>query len=87
MKEYITESIDVFESFGKIIIDCANTPVKKDLFNKGKAEHSKLLSNDKSADFHHAVSKLLYVSKRSRVDIELEILYLFTGFLCSTDGD
>ena len=63
MKDYITESINVLESFGETIIACAITPAKKGLFNKDEAENSKFLSNDKAAAFYYVVSKLLYVSK------------------------
>ena len=35
-----------------------------------------MLDNIKTEAFHHVVSKLLYVSKPARVNIELEISYL-----------
>ena len=48
-------------------------------------EHdSPLLSEDKEQRFHHIVSKLLYKSKRSRVDVKLAILFLHTRVLCTT---
>ena len=37
--------------------------------------------------FHHIVSKLLYVSKRARIDIDLTILFLFTRVSKSTQND
>ena len=69
MKDYITESVDIFESLGEIIVACANNPAT--FFNKDEEGKSKLLRDDKSATFHHVVSTLLYISKRARVDVKL----------------
>ena len=71
MKDYVIESIEVFESFGEEITKCSNTPAKKDFFNNDEEEYSKLLGGKKAEAFHYVVSKLQYVSKRARVDIEL----------------
>ena len=51
---------------------------KKYIFNRDEDDYSKLLNDDESATFHHVVSKVLYVSRRGRVDIEIGISYLCT---------
>ena len=73
MKDYLTECMDAFKYFGGKIISSASIPAKKDIFEKGNEEISDMLYEDKSDSFHHMVSKLLYVSKRARVDIDLGI--------------
>ena len=78
MKYYVTESIDMFKNFGEIITNCANTTTKEDIFNKDEDKYTKLLKADKAGSFNHVVSKLLYVSKLARVDIELGISYIYT---------
>ena len=87
MKDYLTERIEVFETPRKNIINSVNTPAKKDLFNRDDNENLKALDEEKADTSHHIVSKLLYISKRERVDIDLGISYLYTWLLCSTDGD
>ena len=73
MKEYLEESIMAFgEDIGKKV----NTSVKGDLFTID--EESEDLDDEKSERFHHIVSKLLFVSKRARPDIELAISFLCT---------
>ena len=82
MKEYLEESIVAFgEDLGKK----ANTPAKGDLFTID--EESEDLDADKSERFHHIVSKLLFVSKRARLDIELAISFLCTRVSKSTMQD
>ena len=61
----------------------ANTPAKGDLFKIDMP--SKALNEDKSEIFHRIVSKLLFVSKRTRLDIELTISFLCTRASKSTD--
>ena len=70
MKDYITESVEVFESFGNMIVAVVNSPAKKKIFEIDDIDEAKLLGEDTSELFHHRVSKLLHVSKRARVDIE-----------------
>ena len=67
MKDYIAEC---FEAFGEPIDKDANTPAKNHLFEVVEAPP---LDNDKMEVFHHIVAKLLYVSKRARVDIDLAV--------------
>ncbi len=82
MKEYIKEAID---DFGEDIIRSAATPAKKNLFDVD--ETAELLSRKKSENFHSVVAKLLYVSKRSRLDIQLAVAFLCTRVSCSTEQD
>jgi hypothetical protein len=82
MKEYIKEAI---QDFGEDIVQSVATPAKKDLFKTD--ESSPLLSQHDSETFHSVVAKLLYVSKRSRLDIQLPIAYLCTRVSCSTAND
>ena len=70
MKEYLLESIEVF---GEVINKTATTPAKSKLFHIDA--DSPLLGVDQAELFHHIVSKLLYVSKRARVDIDLAISF------------
>ena len=46
-----------------------------------------LISSDKMDLFHHIVAKLLFVSKRARVDINLTVSFLCTRVSCSTNQD
>ena len=45
------------------------------------------LSEEKMDLFHHIVCKLLFVSKRARVDIDLAISFFYTRVSCSTSQD
>ena len=84
MKQYIEECI---ASFGEKIHGKASTPGKHDLFEPCKGELSVELEGEKAETFHHIVSKLLYVSKRARLDIDLVVSYLCTRTTKSTKGD
>ena len=82
-KDYITECIESFgEDLGNIKV---KTPATKDLFMIEKDEQK--LDNKQHDIFHHIVAKLLYVTRRSRLDIGLAIAYLCTRVGCSTKGD
>jgi hypothetical protein len=63
----------------------ATTPAKKDLFVVN--DKLPLLTKEKADRFHSVVAKLLYISKRGRVDIQLAIAYLCTRVSCCTEGD
>ena len=82
MKEYITVC---FEAFDEQIDIKVNTPGKHNLFEI--KEVSSPLNEEKMEIFHHIVVKLLYVSKRARVDIDLIVSYLCTRVSCSNDDD
>ena len=86
IKDCITESMEMFDMFGEKITKSANTPTKKNSCNKDEEEYSKLLGDTKVEVFHHMVSKLLYISKRERVDIKLGISCLCTRVSCITHG-
>jgi hypothetical protein len=86
MREYIEEAID---DFGENISRTATTPAKKDLFEIDEEidNESADLTNEKRETFHSVVAKLLYVSKRCRLDIQLPIAFLCTRVSCSTEQD
>ena len=61
------------------------TPAKGYLFKIDIT--SKALNEDKSEIFHHIVSKLLFMSKRTILYIELAISFLYKRVSKSTDKD
>lgn len=81
MDDYLTESID---SFGEPIDKKAVRPVTGNLFAVGKSEE---LDEERKENFHRIVAKLLYVSKRVRVDINTDIAFLCTRVSKSTKED
>ena len=83
--DYIKECIDTFEEIDKKISGKAVTPAKHNLFEVD--DNQKVLSNEKADIFHHIVGKLLYVSKRARMDIDLTISFLCTRVAKSNDDD
>jgi len=85
MKEYIHECIEAFEETKDKVGGKSATPGKHDLFVVDK--DSKSLDDVRSEIFHHIVSKLLYVSKRARIDIDLVISFLCTRVSRSTEED
>ena len=80
MREYIKECIEVFgEEMRRV-----TTPAKSSLFEiKDEVE----MSADRQEIFHHIVAKLLYVSKRARVDIDLAVSFMCTRVSKSTEED
>jgi hypothetical protein len=82
MKDYVKEAISEFE---EPISRVAATPAKRDLFEI--PETGDLLDNDQGARFHSVAAKLLYVSKRGRLDIQLTVAFLCTRVSCSTKAD
>jgi len=85
MDDYVEECIKGFEDENGVIKKKANTPGKHGLFKID--DSSKGLSERRRELFHHIVSKLLYVSKRARIDIDLVISFLCTRVTRSTDED
>ena len=63
----------------------AKTPAKHDLFYVDNK--SEILSKEKAEVFHHIVAKLLYVSKRARMDIDLAVAFLCTRVAKNTEED
>jgi hypothetical protein len=82
MIEYLKKSIDAYE---EEINKYAATPAKGKLFEVDST--SKPLDEKRADIFHHIVSKLLYVSKRARLDIDLTITFLCTRVSCSMEED
>jgi hypothetical protein len=82
MKDYIKEAI---RDFGEDITTTATSPARKNLFEID--ETSGKLTGDDRDTFHSVVAKLLYVSKRGRLDIQLLIAFLCTRVSCSTKKD
>ena len=81
-KEYIVESI---ETFGEDLGEKVLTPAKSDLFNVKPDETP--LEEEKADIFHSVTAKLLFVSRRSRLDIATAIAFLTTRVSCSTKED
>ena len=71
MKEYIKESIESFEELGEKLESSATIPAKQNLFDID--DESEELDEEKAEIFHHIVSKLLYVTKKARLNINLSI--------------
>jgi hypothetical protein len=82
MKDYIKEAI---RDFGETITKTATWPARKALFEIDEA--SGALTDADRDIFHSIVAKLLYVSKRGRLDIQLAIAFLCTRVSCSTKKD
>ena len=62
----------------------ANTPAKHDVFYvKDEVE----MSDDVQVICHHIVARLIYVSKRARVDIDLAVPFLCIRVYRSTEED
>ena len=81
MKDYIHESFDIFALFEDKINKEVTSAANNNLFKLTR------LSKDKNEGFHHIVYKLLYASKRTRLDIDLAISFLCTRVTCSIDED
>ena len=81
--------LEAFESFELSVDAVGNT------YTKNQARHNLFTKNPKSSElnearseiFHSAVTKLLYICKRERPDIELTISYLTTRVSKSTEND
>jgi hypothetical protein len=82
MKDYLKEAI---ADFGEDIVKSAATPAKRDLFDIN--DDSPALPDKKREIFHSVVAKLLYVSKRGRLDIQLATAFLCTRVSCSSGQD
>jgi hypothetical protein len=82
MADYLKEAIS---EFGESITKTAATPAKRDLFDV--ADDGEFLDKTRSEIFHSVTAKLLYVSHRGRLDIELPIAFLCTRVSKSTIQD
>ena len=81
-KDYITEAI---EDFGEDVSAGAVTPAANNLFVV--SDEGNKLGKEQHDTFHSIVAKLLFVSKRSRLDIGLAVAFLCTRVSKSTHGD
>ena len=70
--------------FGEDVSQGASTPAKKGLFNVKDAPE---LDPKRKEKFHSIVAKLLYLSQRSRIDIQTAIAFLCTRVSKSTVED
>jgi hypothetical protein len=82
MKDYIKEAIVASK---EDVSRGVSTPATRALFDID--EDSERLQPKQSDLYHHIVAKLLYVSTRSRLDIQLTIGFLCTRVSCSTKED
>ena len=80
--DYIKEAL---ADFGEIVHGTSQSPANKNLFIIDK--ESTELTESKANIFHSIVAKLLYVSRRSRLDIGLAVAFLSTRVSKSTIQD
>ena len=73
MQSYLQECID---AFGESLTSNATTPANKNLMEID--ETSCILDEKRREIFHHVVQKLLHISKRGRLDLQVAV-----GFLCT----
>lgn len=74
MLDYVKECIDLYRDKIKRM---AVTPASGELFNQSK-EKVAMLTEAEANKFHHTTAKLLYLSKRARIDIDLAVSFLCT---------
>ena len=82
MKSYLQEAIS---AFGEDVSMGAATPATRNLFETN--EELPCLKPSKAEIFHHIVAKLLCVTKRARIDLQLVIAFLCTRVSKSTEED
>ena len=85
MKEYLEECIEYFGEVDENIKMTIGSPGGHDLFKV--KEGLDRLDADKSKMFHHIVAKLLFVTKRARLDIDPTVSFLCTRVTKSTSED
>ena len=73
MKKYLEECI---ESFGEAINTAATTPASKGLMDI--KDGMMLLEERRKTIFHHIVQKMLHISRRGRLDIQVAVAFLCT---------
>ena len=84
MDDYINECIKIYQGEIK---NSAATPGKGTLFDEDEGEHIVMLDENEAEKFHHTTAKLLYASKRVRIDIDLAVSFLCTRVAEPTVGD
>ena len=85
MKDYIKECKEAYKEAGGKISGRSNILATDTLF--WIDDTSKQLNNNRSEVFYYIVSKLLYMSKWARIDIDLAISFLCTRVSKSTEQD
>ena len=85
MKDYLRECIETYEEIDTGLGEKCSTPGKHDLFKVDK--DSRILDDKKAEIFYHIVAKLLYVSKRARLDIDLVVSFMCTRAVEPTEQD
>ena len=78
IQKHLEESINTCI---EVITHKIPTPPSNTLF---EVNESNLLSEENSEILHHIVEKLLYVSKRARVDLSTAVTFLYTRVSKST---
>lgn len=74
MNDYVKECIELYcDKVNKSAV----TPASSELFHDTK-EGARLLVEEDANKFHYTTAKLLYLSKRVRIDIDLVVSYLCT---------
>jgi hypothetical protein len=79
MKQFIEELLDLHGEVRMRI-----TPATNQLF---ESDEEKKLNDEEKGKFHTMVAKLLYLSKRTRSDIALPVIYLCTRVKSPTEED
>jgi hypothetical protein len=82
MDGYIDGVLSSFPEYNHI--RKSTTPATMNLFKEGSG---KLLCDREKKRFHTTTARLLYLSKRTRPDIQLPVLYLCTRVKCPTTDD
>ena len=82
MDEYLRECL---KDFGEAINGSAKTPATKDIFVVNEKEQK--LDEEKKKKFHSITAKLLYISKRARLDLQYAVGYLTTRVQNPTMSD
>ena len=82
MKDHINSAIT---EFGDDITTSVTMPAQRDLYDVDNTREK--LSIKKSENYHKIMAKLLHVSKRARLDIQLPVLFLCTRVSCSDVSD
>jgi hypothetical protein len=82
MKDHLQSAITVFDDD---ITTSVTSPAQRDLFEVDNTREK--LSIEKSENYHKVVAKLLHVSKRARLDIQLPVSFLCTRVSCSDISD
>ena len=84
MDKYIQEYIGNYDGELKLL---AATPAKGTLFDEDSEAGAEPLSESEAERYHHTTAKLLYASKRARLDIDLAISFLCTKVTKPSKGD